>query len=137
MSVAEERRWVTRAEAAATLALAFVFLVWVGAIIFRQRQAGGDIRWIRGQVEGANCLVDVNRAGLPELTLLPGIGPSRAERIIRWRQAHGPFHALEELRQAAGLSAKELAVIRSLVTLGAESSPEPARDSDYGEPESE
>ena len=26
--------------------------------------------------------------------LLPGIGQSKAERIIKWRQEHGPFHAL-------------------------------------------
>jgi competence protein ComEA len=135
--VAEQRPWVTRAEAAATLALAFAFIVWVGVVIVRQRQAGRDIRWLQGQAEGANYLVDINRAGLPELTLLPGIGPSKAQRIIQWRESHGPFRALEELRQAAGISAKELAAIRNLVTLGGESSPEPPADSDDVEPESE
>jgi competence ComEA-like helix-hairpin-helix protein len=130
------RPWVTRAEAIATLALAFVFLAWVGVIILRQHQAGRDIHWVHGQVAGANYLVDINRAGAPELTLLPGVGPSKAERIVKWRQEHGPFHSLEELRKAAGISAKELAAIRSLVTLG-EPIPEPPSDADYAEPESE
>ena len=131
------RPWVTRAEAIATLALAIVFMVWVGVIVCRQRQAGRDIHWVHGQVEGANYLVDVNRAGPPELTLLPGVGPSKAERIIKWRQEHGPFHSLEELRKAAGMSAKELVAIRSLVTLGGEPGREPPADPNYAEPESE
>ena len=128
------RPWVTRAEAIATLTLAFVFLVWVGIIVLRQRQAGRDLRWVPGKGAGAGCLVDINRAELPELMLLPGIGPTTAERIIKWRQEHGPFHALEELHKAAGINAKELAAIRSLVTLG-EPSPEPPPETDYAEPE--
>lgn len=130
------RPWVTRAEAIATLTLALVFLVWVGVIVLRQRQAGRDLHWVPGQGQGAGYLVDINRAELPELMLLPGVGPSKAARIIKWRQEHGPFHALEELHQAAGISAKDLAAIRGLVTLG-EPGPEPPPDTDYAEPESE
>ena len=68
--------------------------------------------------------------------LLPGIGPSKAERIVQWRQEHGPFHALEELRKAAGVTAKDLVALRSLVTLG-EPDPEPPADTVYVEPERE
>jgi len=130
------RPWVTRAEAIATLTLAFVFLVWVGVIILRQRQAGHDLHWVPGQGQGAAYLVDINRAELPELMLLPGVGPTKAERIIKWREEHGPIHTLEELRNAAGITAKDLAAIRSLVTLG-EPAPEPPPDADYADPESE
>jgi competence ComEA-like helix-hairpin-helix protein len=131
-----DRRWVTRAEAIATLTLALVFLVWVGVIVLRQRQAGRDLHWVPGQGQGAGYLVDINRAELAELMLLPGVGPSKAARIIRWRQEHGPFRALEELRQAAGIGAKDLAAIRGLVTLG-EPGPEPPPETDYAEPELE
>jgi len=68
--------------------------------------------------------------------LLPGVGPSKAERIIKWRQEHGPFHSLDELHTAAGISAKDLAAIRSLVTLG-EPSPEPVPGTDYADPAAE
>ena len=130
------RPWVTRAEAIATLTLAFIFLVWVGIVVLRQRQAGRDIHWVHGPTESARYLVDINRAELPELMLLPGVGPTKAERIIKWRQEHGPFHALEDLHKAAGINAKELAALRNLVTLG-EPSPEPPPDTDYAEPEAE
>ena len=56
------RPWVTRAEAIATLTLVFVFLVWVGVIVLRQRQAGRDLHWVPGQVQGADYRVDINRA---------------------------------------------------------------------------
>jgi len=128
------RPWVTRAEAIATLTLAFVFLVWVGVIILRQRQAGRDLHWVPGPSNGAACLIDINRAELPELMLLPGVGPSKAERIIKWRQEHGPFRALGELQKAAGITAKDLAAMRGLVTLGGPN-PEPPPDTDYAEPE--
>jgi competence ComEA-like helix-hairpin-helix protein len=130
------RPWVARAEAIATLTLVFVFLAWVGVIIFSQRRAGHDLNWVHGQGAGAVCLIDINRAGAAELMLLPGVGQSKAERIIKWRQEHGPFHALEELHKAAGINARDLDAMRSLVTLG-EPSPEPPPDADYAEPESE
>ena len=124
------RPWVRRAEAIATLTLAVAFLVWGGVIILRQHQAGRDLQWIRGQDAGATCLIDLNRAELSELMLLPGIGQAKAERIIKWRQAHGPFRAIEDLRQAAGITARELTAMRSLVTLGGPS-PEPEENSNY------
>jgi competence ComEA-like helix-hairpin-helix protein len=130
------RPWVTRAEAIGALTLAFVFMAWVGVIVVRQRQAGRDLHWVHGQGAGAGYLVDINRAGLSELMLLPGVGPSKAERIVKWREEHGPFHSLDELHAAAGISAKDLAAIRSLVTLG-EPIPEPPPDTDYAEPEAE
>ena len=130
------RTWVTRAETIATLTLVFIFLVWVGVIVLRQRRAGRDLHWVPGQGQAAAYRVDINRAELPELMLLPGVGPTKAERIIKWREEHGPIHTLEELRNAAGITAKDLAAIRSLVTLG-EPAPEPPPDADYADPESE
>jgi len=41
--------------------------------------------------------IDLNTATEAELTVLPGIGPRLAERIVDDREAHGPFASLEEL----------------------------------------
>ena len=41
--------------------------------------------------------LDVNRATARELELLPGIGPSRAMRIVRARGERGGFRSLREL----------------------------------------
>ena len=47
--------------------------------------------------------VDVNTAGVDELDTLDGIGPALAQRIIDYREEHGPFSSLEELDTLHGI----------------------------------
>jgi len=61
-------------------------------------------------------LVDLNSAGLLELESLPGIGPARAQSIIDWRTATGPFEALDSLRDIPGIGPETVSGIRGLVT---------------------
>ena len=43
--------------------------------------------------------INLNTAGVDELMTLPGIGEKRAEDIIAYRQANGPFRIPEELTE--------------------------------------
>ena len=60
--------------------------------------------------------LDINTASAAELELIDGIGPVKAQRIIEYRAAHGPFASVEELVLINGISdetvqaAKEVAV---------------------------
>src|SRR5690349_23771445 len=47
--------------------------------------------------------LDLNRATPAELDALPGIGPVLAKRVVEWREAHGPFRAVEDLEQVPGI----------------------------------
>src|SRR2546429_3855452 len=38
--------------------------------------------------------VDLDRADVTEITRLPRIGPAFAQRIVGWRDQHGPFGSL-------------------------------------------
>lgn len=58
-------------------------------------------------------LVDVNRAGSAELALLPGIGATLAERIIRSRQQEGPFRNSGELQRVSGIGPKKVEQVTS------------------------
>ena len=51
-------------------------------------------------VEG---VVNINTASKAELVKLPGIGPSKAERIIEWRKRRGKFHRVRDLRRVKGI----------------------------------
>lgn len=72
--------------------------------------------------------IDINRASQRELCLLPGIGTKLARRIIQYREEHGSFEKIEQLRNVPGIGYKKLSRIRKMVkvcrTAGSESSRE-------------
>lgn len=60
--------------------------------------------------------VNVNRATLEELQSLPRVGPALAGRIIGWREQHGPYRSLEDLRHVRGIGAGTVALLAPSVT---------------------
>lgn len=62
--------------------------------------------------------LNINTAAQAELELLPGIGPSLAERIIAYRQTYGPFVSKEQIMDVKGIGEKKFAQIESLITVG-------------------
>lgn len=63
-------------------------------------------------------LVDINSADASLLDTLPGIGPATAERIVKDREANGPFGTVEDLQRVTGIGPKKLEQLRDLVTAG-------------------
>ncbi len=61
--------------------------------------------------------ININQATAGELSLLPCIGPDLADNIIGYRQANGPFIAVDELIKIKGISLAEIEIIRPCLTL--------------------
>ena len=59
--------------------------------------------------------VQINSADAEELASLPGIGPVRAEAIMRYREANGPFSSAEDLLAVSGIGPVRLEAIRDLI----------------------
>lgn len=47
--------------------------------------------------------ININTAAKEELMTLKGIGPARAEDIVRYREEHGPFQSVEEIMDVPGI----------------------------------
>ncbi len=62
--------------------------------------------------------VNINRADAAALASgLRGVGPSKAEEIIRYREAYGPFESVDELSEVKGIGKSTLEKNRDLITL--------------------
>lgn len=61
--------------------------------------------------------IHVNRATKQELMSLPGIGETIAERIILFREDHGPFTALTDLMKVKGIGEKKFNRIAQFCTV--------------------
>ncbi|HET7036208.1 MAG TPA: ComEA family DNA-binding protein [Thermomicrobiaceae bacterium] len=62
--------------------------------------------------------INVNTASAAELAALPGVGPVLAQRIVDYREAHGPFASLDDLDAVQGVSARMVADWREIATVG-------------------
>lgn len=69
--------------------------------------------------------LDLNRAVLGDLVLLPGIGPKLAQRILDERARRGGFDQLEELRSVKGVGPATLTRLRGLVRVSSPRSASP------------
>lgn len=62
--------------------------------------------------------VKLNSADAQTLTReLKGIGPTKAKAIIDYREAHGPFQAVDELLEVKGIGSATLEKNRSKLSL--------------------
>ena len=61
--------------------------------------------------------LNINTATSEQLELLPGVGPSMAEKILAARKANGGFKSVEELDEIRGMGEKTMEKLRPLVTV--------------------
>ena len=61
--------------------------------------------------------LSINTSGADELVLLPGIGPSIAQRIVDYRTEHGLFQNIEELMNVPGIGQAKYESLSSHICL--------------------
>lgn len=71
---------------------------------------------LKSQKDGESG-VNINTAGLEELMTLPGIGESKAQAIIQYREEHGDFQNVEELTNISGIKSGVYEKIKELVRI--------------------
>jgi competence protein ComEA len=63
----------------------------------------------------AGAKVSLGTATVEQLDALDGIGPTLAQRIIQWRDAHGGFKSVDQLREVEGIGEKRFEALRAAV----------------------
>ena len=76
-----------------------------------ERQPSGSISGI------SNGKININIADSVTLQTIPGIGPSKAERIIEDRKSVGRFTKTEEIKNVTGIGDKTFESIRDYITV--------------------
>ncbi len=61
--------------------------------------------------------VNINTATSAELQTIPGIGPSKAERIIEYRDTNGRFKSIDEIQNISGIGSKTFESIKEYISV--------------------
>lgn len=93
------------------LLLAAAFALWSGAAL---------------------AVLNLNTATKEELIALPGIGPAKAQAILDYRNAHGGFKSVEELKDVKGIGAKRFEKLRGELTVAGPPAKAAARPAEKG-----
>ena len=59
--------------------------------------------------------VNLNQASKEELMTLPGVGESKANSILRYREEHGRFQSIEEIMEISGIKEGLFEQIKDLI----------------------
>jgi competence protein ComEA len=59
--------------------------------------------------------IDINKATLEELELLPGVGRKIAERIMEYRRVHGGFMKVDEILRIKGIGKRKYERIKDFI----------------------
>ncbi len=65
----------------------------------------------------AFAAVNINTASVAELNTVKGIGPSKAQAIVEYREKNGPFKTLDDLKGVKGFGDKSVAKLRGELTV--------------------
>jgi competence protein ComEA len=71
--------------------------------------------------------VNINTADSTQLQLVPGIGPSTAEKILQMRKSYGSFKSVNDLTAIRGIGPKRLEKMRKYLTVGKPAAPNTAQ----------
>lgn len=103
--------------------VAVLVLIGLGATaawwFYHGGHAGRLLEIERAAPLAAEFRVDVNKAAWPEFAQIPGLGQVLSQRIVAYREEHGPFAAIADLERIRGIGPKTLEALRPYLALSA------------------
>jgi len=61
--------------------------------------------------------IDLNEACVNDLAMIPGVSHGTAQRVVEFRETHGPFKTWKDLRRVKGVGPRNVEYFRSYLNL--------------------
>ena len=81
-------------------------------------QSTQQVAGVSIDIQNQSDKININTASAIELDKLPGIGAVRAADIISYRESHGGFQTIEQLKDIKGIGDVSFEKLKDLVTGG-------------------
>lgn len=78
---------------------------------------GGSAGSAQGATDTDGEKVNINTADSAELQSIPGIGPSKADRIIEYRNTQGRFNTIDDIKNISGIGNKTFESIKKYIVV--------------------
>ena len=75
-----------------------------------------SVRLERSVLSDYSQKININYAGVSELSKLSGVGPALAGRIVAYRSSHGNFSAIEDIKSVKGIGPALFEKIKDKIT---------------------
>jgi competence protein ComEA len=89
----------------------------LSALNLARKLVDGELITVGVPTDESSGLVNLNTASEAQLQQLPGVGPVLAARIVEYRQQHGGYRSVDELREVTGIGDATFAELQPLVTV--------------------
>lgn len=77
----------------------------------------GMVIYVERKSQISHTQISINNASLDELMKISGIGEAKARNIIKYREEHGRFYTLEDLKNVSGISENLFQQIKEFICL--------------------
>ncbi len=82
-----------------------------------EARAGGTLSAVSGAAAGQKSKVNLNTATKEELMTLRGVGEAKAADIIGYRESHGGFQKIEDIKKISGIKEAAFQKIKDEITV--------------------
>lgn len=84
----------------------------------KERKGSGDISKVTEDTDDSKAgKVNINTASKQQLMTIPGIGEMKAEAIVSYREEHGSFSSIEEVKKVEGIKDGVFAKMKEYIVI--------------------
>ncbi|MGB9721155.1 MAG: ComEA family DNA-binding protein [bacterium] len=86
--------------------LCFLLFILIIINVFSYAKSKTNEKGYVALIEEGTRQISINDAGAEELEMLPGIGPSLAQKIVDYRSQNGRFEKIDDIKKVKGVGEK-------------------------------